>query len=369
MDEIMLTINGQQVEAKKGMTVLEVAQAAGIYIPSLCSDPDLEPYGACRLCVVEIEGMRGLPTACTTPATDGMVVHTETQAVNEVRRTAVELLMADHPCECLVCDKRKQCQPFDICLRSVAVTERCVTCAKNGQCDLQTIVDYLGITELRLHKTTRSLPVDTSNPFFDLDRNKCILCAKCVRTCNEITGIGAIDLAYRGYTSRVATFGDGLLIDSICKSCGECVAHCPVGALTPKVISQPTHEVKTTCPYCGVGCQMYLGIKNEQVISVRGDRDNNVNKGRLCVKGRFGIAEFISHPDRLTTPLVRRNGKLVETTWDEALDLIASKFANYSKDEVAVISSARCTNEENYLMQKFARVVLGTNNVDHCARI
>ncbi len=344
MEKIKLIIDGQEVEVREGMTVLEAAQAVGIYIPTLCSDPDLEPYGACRLCVVEIEKMRGLPTACTTPATDGMIVLTETPAVNEVRNTAVELLIADHPSDCL-------------------------TCPKNQQCDLQKVAAYLGITTQRFRKTTRLLPVDSSNPFFDHDPNYCILCGKCVRICNEVQGVGAIDLTFRGYVSQVSTFGDKLLIDSNCESCGECVVHCPVGALTPKDARQPTREVETTCPYCGVGCGIYLGIRNDRVISVRGRRGDTVNNGSLCVKGRFGITEFIHHPERLTTPLIRRDGELTEATWDEALELVASKLANYRKDEVAVISSAKCTNEDNYVAQKFARAVLGTNNIDHCARL
>ena len=369
LDVIRLSIDGQEVEARKGMTVLETAQLAGIYIPTLCSDPDLEPYGACRLCVVEIEKMRGLPTACTTPATDRMVVHTNTPAVNEVRRTTVELLLADHPSECLVCDRKQHCQPFDICLRSVAVTERCITCPKNGQCELQEIVDYLGITELPFRKTTRALPIDTSNPFFDRDLTKCILCGKCVRICNEVQGVGAITLTFRGYSSQVSTFGDKLLIDSNCESCGECVVHCPVAALMPKKAEQPTEEVETTCPYCGCGCGIYLGIRNGQVVNVRGRRDGAVNNGSLCVKGRFGIIEFIHHQDRLKTPLIKRDGDFTEATWDEALDLVASKLAGYNKDQLAVISSAKCTNEDNYIAQKFGRAVLGTNNVDHCARL
>jgi len=342
--KIKLIIDGQEVEAREGMTVLEAAQAAGIYIPTLCSDPDLEPYGACRLCVVEIEKMRGLPTACTTPVTDGMIVHTETSAVDKVRRTAVELLIADHPGDCL-------------------------TCSRNQQCDLQKVAAYLGITKQRFGKTTRLLPVDTSNPFFDHDPNYCILCGKCVRICNEVQEVGAIALTFRGYASQVSTFGDKLLLDSNCESCGECVAHCPVGALIPKDARQPTREVETTCAYCGVGCQIYLDIRNEQVIGVRGRREGTVNKGSLCVKGRFGITEFIHHPERLTTPLIRRDGELTEATWDEALELIAAKLANYGKDEVAVISSAKCTNEDNYVAQKLARAVLGTNNIDHCARL
>ena len=369
MDAIRLTIDGQEVEAREGVTVLEAAQLAGIYIPTLCSDPDLEPYGACRLCVVEIENMRGLPTACTTPATNGMVVHTNAPTVNEVRRTTVELLLADHPSECLVCDRKERCQPFDICLRNVAVTERCVTCPKNGECDLQEIVDYLVIKELPFRRTDRSLPVDTSNPFFDRDLNKCILCGKCVRVCDELLGVGAIVLTYRGYVSKVATFGDKPIIDSNCVSCGECVAHCPVAALMPKKAESPTEEVATTCPYCGVGCGIYLGVRNGQLVCVRGRRDDTVNNGLLCVKGRYGIIEFVHHRDRLKSPLIKKDGEFVEATWDEALELVSRRLTGYKSDEVAVIASAKCTNEENYIAQKFARVVLGTNNIDHCARL
>jgi len=228
---------------------------------------------------------------------------------------------------------------------------------------------YLGITERRLPHTVHTFEVDRSNPFFDLDRNYCILCARCLRACDEVTGVGAIDLAYRGYQAKVATFGDRPMMESICKSCGECVVRCPVGALVPKQTTQPAYEVKTTCPYCGVGCQMYLGIKDGQIIRVRGDRDNEVNVGRLCIKGRYGATEFVQHPDRLSSPLVKRNGEFQETTWNKALDEVAGSLKKYRPDEVAVISSAKCTNEENYLLQKLARAVIGTHNIDHCARL
>jgi formate dehydrogenase alpha subunit len=368
LEEIRLTIDGQEVKARPGMTVLEAAQSAGIYIPTLCADPDLKPYGGCRLCIVEIEKLRGFPTSCTTPVTEGMVVKTNTDAVNEVRRTVVELLLSDHPSECLICHRRKRCGPFDICLRNVAVTERCVTCAKNEHCELQDIVDYLGITELPFKHTERSYPVDTSNPFFYRDLDKCVLCGKCVRVCDEVLGVGAVAIINRGFGSKVATFGDKPIIDSNCVSCGECVVHCPVGALMPQVTERPTEEVATTCTYCGVGCGMYLGVRDGKVMSVRGKREGTVNNGFLCVKGRFGF-DFIHHEDRLKTPLIKKNGKFAEASWDEALELVATKLGGYKPDELAVISSAKCTNEDNYVAQKFARVVLKTNNVDHCARL
>ncbi len=326
------------------MTVLEAALAAGIYIPTLCYYPDLKPYGGCRICVVEIEGMRGLTTSCTTPAAEDMIVHTETEAVNKARKTVVELLIADHPSDCL-------------------------TCTSNQQCELQKVAAYLGMDRVRLPKKAPVYAVDDSNPFFNLDRNKCILCARCTRACNEITCVGAIDMANRGYTMKVSTFGDTLLFDSICQSCGECVARCPVGALAPKHSIPPTTEVETTCPYCGVGCSMVLGVRGEQIVSVRGNTEGAANKGNLCVKGRFGIPEFVHSPERLTSPMIRKKGHLEKASWDEALELIASKLSTYKPEEVAVISSSRTSNEDNYVAQKFARGVLGTNNIDNCARV
>ncbi len=360
---VTLTFDGKKVEALKGVTVLEAALGAGIYIPTLCYEPDLKPYGACRLCIVEIEGMRGLVTSCTTQATDGMVVHTETPKVNQSRRITMELIMANHHGDCL-------------------------SCAKNQQCELQKIARYLGIEQEhfdRLRKSTRVLPVDRIHPAFDRDLNKCILCAKCVRVCHEIAGVGAIDLAFRGYDAKVATFGDKPLLESICESCGECVSRCPTGALLPKHAKQATQQVKTICPYCGVGCSIYLGVRGNEIVDVQGDKESPVNQGGLCVKGRFGF-DFVNHPDRLTKPLIRKEGRgkdtkvngnlrdvFREASWDEALELVAEKLSQvkgkYGPDSIGVLSSAKFTNEENYLVQKFARAVLGTNNVDHCARL
>ncbi|MFC1874817.1 formate dehydrogenase subunit alpha [Chloroflexota bacterium] len=344
MDEIRLNIDGQEVRAKSGMTMLEASLEAGIYIPTLCYDPDLEPHGGCRLCIVDIEGMPGMPTACTTPVTDGMVVKTSTKEVNQVRLDVAELILADHPLDCL-------------------------TCVKNQQCELQKVAAYLGITERRLNRTATERTIDDSNPFFTLDRNYCILCQRCTRTCDEITCVNAIEIINRGYESRVGTFGDKPLMESICQSCGECVARCPVAALTVKDAVQPSREVETTCPYCGVGCSMLLGIRDGNIVSVRGNRQSLANRGQLCVKGRFGIAGFVHSPERLKTPLIKRDGGFVEASWDEALGLIADKLGGYLRDQVAVISSAKCTSEDNYVVQKFARAVLGTNSVDHCARL
>jgi formate dehydrogenase alpha subunit len=360
---IALTIDGREVITRSGATVLEAALYAEIYIPTLCHDPALKPFGACRLCLVEIEGMRGLVTACTTPAAAGMVVHTDTPRVNQTRRITMELVIANHHGECLIC-------------------------SKNQDCSLQSVAGYLGIDQnhfTRLRKTTRVLPVDTSHPAIDRDPNKCVLCGKCVRACREIAGSGAIDIAFRGFDAKIATFGDRPLVQSVCESCGDCVARCPTGALVAKHARQATRQVRTICPYCGVGCGIYLGVRGNEIVSVQGDMESPVNRGGLCVKGRFG-ADFVGHPDRLTVPLIRRQGIardcqaeadlaeiFREATWDEALGLVADKLLQikqaYGPNSMGVLSSAKFTNEENYAVQKFARAVLGTNNIDHCARL
>jgi formate dehydrogenase alpha subunit len=344
MGKVSLNINNLVVKAEEGTTVLRAAQNAGIYIPTLCADSDLEPYGGCRLCLVEIEGVEDLPASCTTPVAEGMVILTETARVTEMRRRIVELLLSDHP-------------------------ENCLLCPSNQRCELQKIAAYVGFEQQRFKKLERPVYIDSSNPFFVRDLSKCILCEKCVRVCNEVQGLGALDVFRDGMWSKIITSaGDIPIAESICESCGQCVAKCPTGALVPKDFRWPGQEIKTICPYCGVGCGIYLGVRGNEIVSVRGDTESPVNRGSLCVKGQFGL-DFINHPDRLTSPLVRQNGELVETSWDKALNLVAKELAQYKGSEVAVISSAKCTNEENYLIQKFARVALDTNNVDHCARL
>lgn len=355
MENVTLTIDGIQVTVPKGSTVLAAAEQVGILIPTLCHDPELSKPGACRLCVVEIQGMRNLPASCVTEATDGMVVSTTTPAVQEARKTNLELLLANHP-------------------------EDCLTCNKNGECKLQEYAYLYGAKFGEFKGEKHTYPIeDDDNPFIVRDMNKCILCGKCVRMCEEVQGNNAIDFVNRGFMSKVAPAMDGTLGKtelSNCVFCGNCVALCPVGALTEKgMIGKGRRwemkKVTTTCPYCGVGCNFDLNVKDGRVVGVT-STDGDVNGRLLCVKGRFGYG-FIHHPDRLKHPLIKKDGQFVEATWQEAINLVAEKLGavkeQYGADGIGILSSARCTNEENYLMNKFSRAVIGTNNIDHCARL
>jgi formate dehydrogenase alpha subunit len=339
-----LTINGRSVTVEAGKTVLDACRRAEVYVPTLCDDPQLEPYGACRLCVVKAEGLRGLPAACTTPAVEGMKVTTEDPEIREVRQWTAQLLLSDHPLDCL-------------------------TCARSGACGLQEVAAYLGLRERVLKPMERDAKIDDSNPCYSIDMRKCILCGLCVRACDEIQHLGAIDLVKRGYASAVEPFGGGPIRDSICETCGECVERCPTGAIAPRQNLPPEREVSTVCPYCGTGCRVVLGARGDFVVSARGDAEAPVSEGRLCVKGRFGSFEFVSHPDRLKTPLIRTGDGFREASWDEALALVADKLKMYRGEAFGGLASAKVTNEDNYLFQKFVRAAMGTNNVDHCARL
>jgi len=344
-DQFRFKIDGQTVQAEEGMSILEAAQANEIYIPHLCHHPDLVPVGACRVCGVEVDGGR-MVMSCMTPALEGMDVRTDSPDIYAARKVTMDLLIADHHMDCLACEAA-------------------------DDCELLTVSAYLGIKPDQgtgLRKMGRGLPLDTSNPFFQFDPNKCILCGICVRTCEEIVGLGALGYINRGFKTVVGTFGDKGFVDSICESCGECVTRCPVGALVPKMPQMAAREVRTTCAYCGVGCGIYFGVRGDRIVSARADRESPPNMGSLCVKGRYGF-NFVNHPDRLTTPLIKKDGEFVEASWEEALDLIAKKFKKSKGKKFAALTSAKCTNEDNYLVQKFTRAVMRTNTIDHCARL
>ncbi len=345
-----IKINGRDIEAKTNETILDVCNRIGIEIPTLCHDDRIEPGSSCRLCVVEINGGAKLSTSCSTKVAEGMDIKTHSERVVEARREILKLNLINHPNDCM-------------------------TCKSAGECKLQ---KYCFDYDVEYGTYPRSKPiyeVDNSNPFYKYDKNKCVNCGKCIRICKEVQHAHAIQFNHRGINSLVGSQFDGALEHSSCESCGNCVTVCPTGALEVKSkvkyrLSETT-SVESTCGYCGVGCRVDLRVKGNRVVEVK-PVDKAPNYGSLCVKGRFGF-NFLAHPDRLTSPLIKRDGKFEKASWDEALDLIVSKMKGikeeFSANAIAGFSSARATTEENYLFQKLFRAGLGTNNVDHCARL
>jgi len=367
MGNILLTIDGKEVEVEEGVTVLEAAKKSGIYIPTLCYQSSLSPFGACRLCIVEIENMRGFPSSCTTPAADGMVVHTNTPKIQELRQGTLELILSEHPYFCTICERLERCESFSPDIQKTSVVAGCHTCPKKGKCELQKVVEYVSLNKFSLTYYPRELPRMVDSPFIDRDYNLCILCGRCVRVCHESIGVSAIAFTYRGPKALVGTAFGRSLQDSGCQFCGACVDACPSGSLVERAARYEgvcDKSILTTCPYCGVGCQLNLEVKNGKVIASVPSEDG-VNHGLACVKGRFAIRGPIYHPSRLKSPLIKKDGKLETATWEETENLIAGKLPSYKGDNFALICSSTCTNEEYYVAQKFTRVVMNSNNIDH----
>lgn len=374
----VLVINGKEYGFTPGETILEVARRNGIDIPTLCCMKRAAPTGACRVCVVEVEGARNLVASCATPAAPNMVVRTETPRVMSARRLNIELLLSSGDHNCLVQDLDMDSWT-DFQLKAMAPEEHKDLCPVYGDCRLQELAIKYQVRGCRFEPTEPQHRIETVNPFIVRDLSRCILCGRCVQACNEIQVNNAISFGYRGTRSKIVAKGDRALRDSDCVFCGECVQACPVGALvltqdigTDNRYKGDTKFVRTTCTYCGVGCQMYLHVRNNRIVRVTGVEDVGPNYGSLCVKGRFGY-DFVHDPERVKTPLIRENGSFREATWEEAYRVIAQRLEGIKKehgaDALGVLASARITNEENYLAQKFARAVIGTNNVDHCARL
>ncbi len=355
---VTLSIDGQTVTVPAGTSLMRAAVDAGVQVPKLCATDSLEPFGSCRLCLVEIEGRRGFPASCTTPAEDGMVVRTQSPKLQQLRKGVMELYISDHPLDCL-------------------------TCAANGNCELQDMAGVTGLREVRYgvgaaagaHHTDAAK--DTSNPYFTYDPAKCIVCNRCVRACEETQGTFALTIQGRGFESRVSPGQGQAFMDSDCVSCGACVQACPTATLQENSVielGQGEHSVITTCAYCGVGCAFKAEMKGNTVVRMVPWKDGKANEGHSCVKGRFAWG-YATHKDRITKPMIRERitDPWREVSWDEAIDYAASRFkqiqAQHGKDAVGGITSSRCTNEETYLVQKLVRAAFGTNNVDTCARV
>jgi formate dehydrogenase major subunit len=353
--EITLTIDGNDVTVPEGTTVLRAAALAGTNIPKLCATDSLEPFGSCRLCLVEIEGMKGLPASCTTEARAGMKVTTQNKKIADVRRNVMELYISDHPLDCL-------------------------TCPTNGDCELQDMAGAVGLREVRYGYAGENhldAEKDTSNPYFTFDPSKCIVCSRCVRACEEVQGTFALTIQGRGFESKVSASQNQPFLDSECVSCGACVQACPTATLTENSIidaGKPEHSVVTTCAYCGVGCSFRAEMKGQEVVRMMPNKDGHANHGHSCVKGRFAFG-YATHKDRIKKPMIREtiHEPWREVSWEEAFTFTADKIksiqAKYGKGSVGGITSSRCTNEETYLVQKLVRAAFGNNNVDTCARV
>lgn len=353
--EVSLTIDGFDVTVPEGTSVMRAAMDLGVRVPKLCATDSLEAFGSCRMCLVEIEGRNGTPASCTTPVTPGMVVKTQTPLLRTLRKGVMELYISDHPLDCL-------------------------TCAANGDCELQDAAGEVGLRDVRYGYEGENhlcAEADASNPYFTFDPSKCIACSRCVRACDEVQGTFALTIQGRGFESKVAAGMDEAFMDSECVSCGACVQACPTATLSEKSVIEiglPEHSLITTCAYCGVGCSFKAEMRGEDVVRMVPYKDGKANRGHSCVKGRFAFG-YASHRERILNPMIREKitDPWREVSWDEAIAYTASAFkkiqADYGKDAVGGITSSRCTNEETFLVQKLVRAGFGNNNVDTCARV
>lgn len=375
-----LHLDGADVEAPDGAPLVEVIKQHGIFISNLCYIDGLPPYAGCRTCLVEIEGARGLQLACTSRVAEGMVVRTDTAAVLDARQAVLSIINANHSDRCLTCHRRVHCMPGDICLRDDTVTHRCLTCAKNYRCELQTTNEMLQMAnyepwlgEERTYYETEQPEADRANPFLEFDPQMCIICTRCVRACDEVRHTGAITLAGRGYSTRIAFGAGGAIHESNCDFCGACIDVCPTATLLEKPnkwIARTETWVSTVCNSCSVGCTLSMGVRNDRVVMVKPERLNPVSWDQVCVRGRFHY-DAVRPRDRLARHLVRQNDLLSPATFEAAVDAAASRLADvvrtHGPGAVGFLVGPWATNEEAYLAQKIARRVVGTENVDSTA--
>jgi predicted molibdopterin-dependent oxidoreductase YjgC len=350
---IKLKIDGKQVNARKGETVLEAAQRHGIYIPTLCYHKGLNTYGGCRLCLVEIKGWSKPAASCTLPVKEGMEVITESPQLKRLRRFSLQLILSEHPHGCLICDKAKDCAQYQECIQKAPITFGCKFCSQNGNCELQKLVEYLDIKEIPFPFTYRNKEVERYDPFFDRDYNLCILCGRCVRVCQDVRGAGVLDFQHRGPKTLVGTAFNLPHLETGCQFCGACIDVCPTGALRDrfgKWFGTPDKKVKTTCMLCNLGCAVQVNIHNNTVVNTTPDNDD------LCVRGRVGIAPLVNHRKRVTVPLMRRSGRMVQVEWKDALEFASSRL-NAHKGKTGIIFSTQMTTEALDVLARLARHV------------
>jgi len=366
-----ITIDNRRLKVKKGLTILEAAELNDIYIPTLCAHKDLTPFGGCRMCIVEVEGMRGLPTSCTTPVEEGMIIRTHTAQVQAERKEILQLILSEHTSSCLICEEKDECKEFMGTIRKAGVTSGCRYCPNDRACELQDVVEKMEIKEIGYPVYYRGLRVEKDDPFYDRDYNLCILCGRCIRMCQEIRTANTLAFKQRGRYTVIGPAYERTHLEAGCEFCGACVSVCPTGALSEKVSKwegKPDREQTTTCPFCGVGCQIRLQVKGTEIIGSLPEQDTLINNGQLCVKGRFCVAEVVNNHRRLRRSYRTQNNTRVELSWEEAVELTVERLSACSGEDFGMLVSPNCSNEDLYVAQKFARVVMGSHDIDTSSR-
>jgi predicted molibdopterin-dependent oxidoreductase YjgC len=369
---LMMEINHQRVSFPEGVTVHRAAELAGVYIPSLCSHKDLSPFGGCRMCMVEIEGMRGYPLSCNTKAQEGMKVLTDTAMLKELRTEILKLILSEHPSSCLVCGESKECKDYQGTIRKAGVATGCRFCPNDRQCELQDLVEKIGLTEIDFPIYYHGYEPEHDDPFYDRDYNICILCGRCVRMCQEVRGTGVLAFTYRGPRAKIGPAFGRNHIEAGCEFCGACVDVCPTGALADKASKwdgKPDGSKVSTCPFCAVGCQLELDHKDGRLTKASANLDPEVNDGQLCVKGRFCMPEVTHHFERAKWPMLQKGDYFRQVAWPEALEKVSAELKGTKPDEFLMLVSPDLTNESLFAAQKFVRECLGSNGIDSTGRM